>query len=227
MSPDSLPLFPLDTVLFPDGLLPLRIFEPRYLDLIRDCGRQGSSFGICLILSGSDVTTPAMPMDGRVSREAGSRERPMPMDGRVSREAGGRERPTPAAVGCEARMVDFSSTDDGLLGITVQGGRRFRVVQTRVRDNGLIVADVEWQVESDVARIRPEHQLLATLLERILDRAEADFERSQLQDAAWVGWRLAEWLPLQMTARQMLLQEPDPHRRLQILVEQLPEFQPD
>lgn len=124
-------------------------------------------------------------------------------------------------------MVDFSSTDDGLLGITVQGGRRFRVAQTRVRDNGLIVADVEWQAEADAARIRPEHQLLATLLERILDRAEADFERSQLQDAAWVGWRLAEWLPLQMTDRQMLLQEADPHRRLQLLVEQLPDFQPD
>jgi uncharacterized protein len=131
----------------------------------------------------------------------------------------------PAALGCEARIVDFASTEDGLLGITVQGGRRFRVAQTRVRDNGLIVADIDWQPAPEVARIRPEHQLLATLLERILERADADFERSDLEDAAWVGWRLAEWLPLQMTDRQVLLQDDDPHRRLQRLVEHLPDFQ--
>ncbi len=195
MNLDSLPLFPLGTVLFPGGLLPLRIFEPRYLDLVRECGRQGSGFGVCLILQGSDVGAPAAP----------------------------------AALGCEARIVDFASTEDGLLGITVQGGRRFRVAQTRVRDNGLVVAEVEWQPEPEpeLARIRPEHQLLATLLERILERADAGFERAGLQDAAWVGWRLAEWLPLQMTDRQGLLQEADPHRRLQRLIEQLPTFQPD
>lgn len=192
VSLESLPLFPLGTVLFPGGLLPLRIFEPRYLDLVRECGRQGSGFGVCLILDGQEVGVPAMP----------------------------------AALGCEARIVDFASTDDGLLGITVQGGRRFHVEQTRVRDNGLIVAEVQWQPEPESARIRPEHQLLATLLERILERADADFERSGLEDAAWVGWRLAEWLPLQMTDRQVLLQDGDPHRRLQRLIEHLPDFQP-
>jgi len=191
VSPNILPLFPLGTVLFPGGLLPLRIFEPRYLDLVRDCGRQGSGFGICLILDGHEVGEPALP----------------------------------AAWGCEARIVDFSATPDGLLGITVQGGRRFHAGQTRVRDNGLIVADVEWLAEDGTARIRPEHQLLATLLARILERADARYEKSGLEDAEWVGWRLAEWLPLQMVDRQVLLQENDPHQRLQRLVEHLPDFQ--
>jgi Lon protease-like protein len=189
--PNELPLFPLGTVLFPGGLLPLRIFEPRYLELIRDSARNDSGFGICLILEGAEVGAPALP----------------------------------AALGCEARIVDFSTTGDGLLGITVQGGRRFHVERTRVRDNGPIVAEVEWLCESPLACIRPEHQLLAILLGRILERAEAPFEKAELEDADWVAWRLAEWLPLTMPQRQVLLQEYDPHRRLQRLVEHLPEFQ--
>jgi len=189
--PNQLPLFPLGTVLFPGGLLPLRIFEPRYLDLVRDSARSGGGFGICLILEGDEVGAPALP----------------------------------AAHGCEARIVDFSTTADGLLGIVVQGERRFHVERTKVRDNGLIVADVCWQSESPPERIRPEHQLLSVLLGRILEHAAAPFEKAELEDADWVGWRLAEWLPLLMPHRQALLQENDPHRRLQRLIEHLPEFQ--
>ena len=61
MQPNQLPLFPLGTVLFPGGRLSLRIFEPRYLDLIRDCTRSSSGFGVCLILEGSEVGAPAVP----------------------------------------------------------------------------------------------------------------------------------------------------------------------
>lgn len=51
----SIPLFPLHTVLFPNGALPLRIFEPRYLDMISTCMKNGNGFGICLIKEGSEV----------------------------------------------------------------------------------------------------------------------------------------------------------------------------
>src|SRR3546814_2206395 len=51
MSAESLPLFPLHTVLLPGAALGLRVFEPRYLDLVRECGRSGGGFGICLIRS--------------------------------------------------------------------------------------------------------------------------------------------------------------------------------
>ncbi|MCM2355672.1 MAG: peptidase S16, partial [Arenimonas sp.] len=51
----ELPLFPLGQVLFPGGGLGLRIFEPRYLDLVKRCGRSGEGFGICLILAGREV----------------------------------------------------------------------------------------------------------------------------------------------------------------------------
>jgi Lon protease-like protein len=55
----ELPLFPLNTVLFPGGLLPLRIFEPRYVDMVGRCMREGSPFGVVLIRSGAEVGAAA------------------------------------------------------------------------------------------------------------------------------------------------------------------------
>src|SRR6185503_19392245 len=56
-----IPLFPLNTVLFPGGVLPLRVFEARYLDMTRDCMKSGTPFGVCLIHEGSEVGAPAVP----------------------------------------------------------------------------------------------------------------------------------------------------------------------
>ena len=55
----DVPLFPLNTVLFPGGLLPLRIFEQRYLEMAKACLRDGTPFGVCLIREGTEVGTPA------------------------------------------------------------------------------------------------------------------------------------------------------------------------
>jgi len=59
----DLPLFPLQTVLFPGGRLPLRIFEQRYMDMAKVCLRDGSPFGVCLIREGGEVGAPALPED--------------------------------------------------------------------------------------------------------------------------------------------------------------------
>ncbi len=59
----TIPLFPLNTVLFPGGPLPLRIFEPRYLDMVSDCVRASRPFGVCLISEGSEVGAAAAPHD--------------------------------------------------------------------------------------------------------------------------------------------------------------------
>lgn len=59
----EIPLFPLGTVLFPDGLLPLRIFEQRYMEMSKACLRNGSPFGVCLIREGAEVGAPATPED--------------------------------------------------------------------------------------------------------------------------------------------------------------------
>ena len=185
----SLPLVPLHGVLVPGAALDLRIFERRYLDMVGECGRNGSGFGICLILEGNEAGTPA----------------------------------TPVAFGTEAVIEDFGNTPEGLLSLRVRGRRRFHVLRTRVRDTGLIVADIEWR--DDVApssRLRPEHALLAELLRRILlqvDAGHVDPDPALFDDAAWTGWRLAELLPLSMPQRQALLQLDDPHARLQYLLD--------
>ncbi|HEX4853138.1 MAG TPA: LON peptidase substrate-binding domain-containing protein [Arenimonas sp.] len=196
MPTHELPLFPLSTVLFPGGQLSLRIFEPRYLDLVKRCARSGEGFGICLILDGREAGEPAIP----------------------------------AALGTEAVIVDFAMTDDGLLGITVEGRRRFHVDRTRVRNDGLLLGDVSWRPEPAPEALRDEHALLSVLLARILDKAGLEHDgvgKGSLAEAAHVGWRLAEWLPLDPTERQQLLQLDDPHERLQWLLGRLPDFQPE
>jgi Lon protease-like protein len=193
---NDIPLFPLNTVLFPGGPLSLRIFEPRYLDMVRDCARAGSGFGVCLILHG---------------RESG-------------------EASVPAAVGTVARIVDFYTTPDGLLGIRAEGSDRFHVDRSRVRDNGLAHGSVRfWPPEPEV-QLPPEYGLLGTILERLIDRsgnAFANATQDYYEDASWVGFRLAEALPLENRERQHLLQMTDPLTRLEQLMHYLPRFQKD
>jgi len=58
----QIPLFPLSSVVLPGGLLPLRIFEPRYLDMVRDCFKHQAGFGVCLIKEGAEVGATAVPL---------------------------------------------------------------------------------------------------------------------------------------------------------------------
>jgi hypothetical protein len=68
MSIEWTPLFPLRTVLFPDGPLPLRVFEPRYLDMVSRCLRAGNPFGVLLLLAGSEVGTARTASTGTLAR---------------------------------------------------------------------------------------------------------------------------------------------------------------
>ena len=133
---------------------------------------------------------------------------------------------TPAAHGTEALIEDFGTGRDGLLALQVRGARRFRVVRTRVRDNGLLVGEVDWAPPDPDDVLRPEHGLLATLLERLLEQVGGEHARApaaRLDDAAWIGWRLVELLPISDAQRQELLQEPDPHARLDRLLALVPD----
>ena len=57
----ELPLFPLSSVVMPEGLLPLRLFEPRYIDMVKNCFKTDSGFGVCLTREGSEVGQAALP----------------------------------------------------------------------------------------------------------------------------------------------------------------------
>lgn len=194
MSSIDIPLFPLQTVLFPDGYLKLRIFEQRYIDMVRECSLRDSCFGVCLIGNSEDETPAANHM----------------------------------RVGTTAFICDFSTLDDGLLGITAQGRQKFIVQKTRMRDNGLLMAEVETLDETHALEVPEEFALLALIAGRFMEQLGSHypgFHPSQLQDARWVGYRLAELLPLDNREKQVLLQISDPLERLQILVDVLPRFQ--
>lgn len=192
-APQDLPLFLLHAPLLPGAAMRLRVFEARYLDMVRECGRRGTTFGVCLILQGSEVGKPAMP----------------------------------AAWGVEALLEDFDMGSDGVLQLRLRGARRFQVQHSRVRDNGLVVGQVQWREPDPDDELQPQHGLLGLLLERILEQVGGEFAAAgpaQMDQAAWVGWRLGELLPLQQQQRLALLQEDDPHRRLDYLLEWIPEF---
>ena len=119
---------------------------------------------------------------------------------------------------------------DGLLGIRARGSRRFRATHTRVRDNGLVHGEVSWLAEEPQLDMPPEYGLLALILERLLEQVggeHARAERQRLDDASWVGFRLAELLPVELTERQHWLQLTDPLQRLDGLMRCIPRFQPD
>jgi Lon protease-like protein len=192
----DLPLFPLGTVLYPGGQLQLRIFERRYLDMVRECARTGSPFGVCMILEGQEAGLPA----------------------------------TPAAVGTLARITDFHNREDGLLGIVTEGGERFRARRTRIRDDGLVRGEVELWPEEPKVPVPVEFALLSTIVERLIDNMAPQWRhapRSAYDDAGWVGFRLAELLPLHADEQQHMLELNDPVRRLAELRDILPRFQKD
>jgi len=185
----DLPLFPLGTVLFQGGRLPLQIFEPRYLDLVSRCMREASSFGIVLIRRGSDVRAPDS------------------------------ESPEIFEIGTEARIVDFNQLSSGRLGIVVEGGRKFRVFDTWEQSDLLLVGEVAYLPDEPEVGIGPEHEELVGLLRQLMEHPEVQKLRLEidLEDARSVGWRLAELLPIEPEIKQALLQLPYPRERLQEL----------
>jgi len=194
MNAESLPLFPLNSVLNPGGWLDLRIFETRYLDLVRDCARDGSAFGVVLIESADEASAPAEIHP----------------------------------VGCSAHIIDFSTLPDGLLGIRVEGRRRFRVLDTHTESNALRVARVEYAVDTPAIPVPAEFSVLVTILERLAERGDSQLSaapRGNFDDADWISWRVLERLPLDWPEKQQALAIDDASERLQWIIEQLPRFQ--
>jgi Lon protease-like protein len=162
--------------------------------MVRECSRHGTGFGVCLILDGQEVGTPA----------------------------------TPAAIGTTARISDFHRDENGLLGIVVEGGSRFRVARTRVRSDGLLRGDVEIWPNEPEQEAPVEFALLQSILERLIETMAPQWRhvpRSIYDDASWLGFRLAELLPLDVAEQQRMLELNDPAQRLAELRDILPRFQ--
>ena len=177
-----LPLVPLSSVVLPGGLFALRLFEARYLDLVSECLRNDTGFGICLIRSGGEAGEPALPF----------------------------------GTGTEVRIVDWDRQPDGLLGITVAGQHKIRVHDLTTEANQLVVARVTALPPEPAEPVPPECRALVDVLDKILQQLAPVIEYAdpQWDDAAWVGGRLTELLPLPPRVRQYLLELDNPVARL-------------
>lgn len=182
-APDGLlPLFPLGTVLFPDGRLPLRIFEARYTDMTRDCLRHARPFGVCMILEGREVGAPASHV----------------------------------MYGTLAHITECDMAQLGLINLVTRGGQRFRVLRTEVNRQGLVLGEVELVPPEPELPLPAQYAACARILQAVIREHGDDLFHAphRLEDAAWVGQRLAELLPLPLAIRQSLLELRDPLARL-------------
>jgi Lon protease-like protein len=185
----ELPLFPLGTVLFPGGVLPLRIFETRYLDMVKRCMAQDSPFGVCLITRGGEVGTPAE------HHSIGCAARIVDFD----MEAGGVLRLR--TVGSERfEILHRTVRKDGLI-----------VGSVRTLASDPVVA-IPQALSVCV-------ELMEAIVKDLREKLGDDFvnvlaEPLRLHECGWVANRLCELLPLDPAVRQELMSLIDPVERL-------------
>jgi uncharacterized protein len=127
-------------------------------------------------------------------------------------------------VGCSARIADFGTLEDGLLGISCVGERRFRVLEVWRESDGLNMGEVEWFDAAARVALPAEHAGLAQTVRRALAELEEIYTHVErrFEDADWVGNRLAEMLPLGLADKQELLEMENPLARLDALLSIVP-----
>jgi Lon protease-like protein len=183
-------LFPLPSVLFPGGKLPLQIFEPRYLDMVKQCMKDDVGFGIVMIQEGTQIL-----------------------------KSSDEQLPSVAFAGTYVSIIDFDQRDNGMLEIVVEGQVKFSIRDQYENSERLMMADVEFlktepkeSVPDDKAHLG---EILASLLEH--EAVEALRLSVDLQDASEVGGRLTELLPIPRGLKQRLLEMRNPIARLEDL----------
>ncbi|WP_296002416.1 LON peptidase substrate-binding domain-containing protein [Rugamonas sp.] len=198
----SIPLFPLNTVLFPDGQLPLQVFEVRYLDMVQKCIDSGSEFGVVSLLQGSEVRKP------------------------------GRSTESLSTVGTMARIVYWSVPMAGLMQITCVGTTRFRISSSEQLKHGLWLAEVETLAADRVVPVPADQEDVATALGALIAslqkkrQAPAQMPLAppyRLDDAGWVANRWCELLRLNLHEKQLLLAQDNPVLRLELVQDVLNE----
>ncbi len=184
-----LPLFPLKTVLFPGGRLSLKIFEQRYIAMAKTCLSGDQAFGVCLITRGDEVSRA------------------------------GADAPDIAAVGTLASICAWDMPQLGILHVTAVGGTRFQVRSRAVEPDGLVIGDVSTIATEPTVTLGDAHRPLAQLLELLAARVGPQHfpENRAFDDASWVGYRLAELLPLPLSIKQDMLEINDAAIRLEVL----------
>jgi Lon protease-like protein len=193
LSPDAIPLFPLGVVLFPDGMLPLRIFEVRYLTMIKQCYKTGSPFGVVALTQGQDV------------------QRPGPTPGERFH-----------AIGTLAEIIDYQTPQPGLIEIVTRGTSRFEVTASEQTPHGLWMADIDMLPADPHVKVPSDLAYVAANLVRMLEVFESAevspiFEPRRFDAAGWVANRWCELLPVPAEDRQRMMEMTDPLLRLELI----------
>jgi hypothetical protein len=188
--PHALPLFPLKTVLFPGGILPLKVFEQRYVTMTKACLRDEQPFGVCLLTRGEEVAAPAVKPELAF-----------------------------ASIGTVARIVSWDMPQLGILNLRTEGGTRFQVKSHSIAEDGLVTGQVIPLAPEPALELPETFKPLAKLLELLISRVgKENFAADQaLDDASWVGYRLAEILPLPLGIKQSMLEINDSAVRLRAI----------
>ena len=193
--PDPLPLFPLKTVLFPGALLGLKVFETRYLDLMSECMRQGTPFGVVGLRQGQEAA------------RSRATEEPTQLED----------------VGVLVRIDDIDAEQAGILSVRCTGTQRFRRIgPPGRRDNGLWTSQAEL-IPDDPPRspgpaMATTVAALAEAISKLKEHDQQPFaEPYRLDDAGWVANRWCELLPVSMAAKQKLMALDDPVIRLSLV----------
>ena len=173
----ELPLFPLSGVLLPFGRVSLKIFEQRYLDLVRETMKNDALFGVVWIRRGGEVG-----QRGRAASELGD-------------------------YGTCARIVDWDQLSNGLLGITIEGAQRFELHETHTRSNGLVVGQVDLQQATVPMSMSEEWLSLLDVLRSLETHPHVQRMnlRVDYNDAWQVGYTLLQLLPLEESLKYELL----------------------
>ncbi len=204
LSLQSLPLFPLGTVLFPGGYLPLQIFEVRYLDMVGKCYLSGAPFGVVSLNRGSEVRQAPTDTPGGPS---------------FAEEI---FYPT----GTLASITHLSRPQSGLMLIQCQGLQRFNVNKHDLLKHGLWIADVTLLPHDQQVPIPPDLMPVAATLERVILTLQSQHTEPaqmpiqppyQFKDCAWVANRWCELLPLELALRNQLMALDNPLVRLELI----------
>ncbi len=202
--PSWLPLFPLNTVLFPGGILPLKVFEARYIDMVRHCMKTATPFGIVLIKSGQEVGQVALPE--AVGCVTHITDWDMPTLGVLMLRTQGGER---------FRILETRTLADQRLEAHVQ---------MLAPDKVIPISDIHVACAAALKTVIEElnaHNRTESAAGRAIDSPFS--EPAQLDNAGWVANRWCEILPIPLTARQKLLELDDAGSRLAVVYRYLQE----
>lgn len=192
----SLPLFPLGSVLFPDGVLALRVFEVRYLDMVRKCHRTGAPFGVVALTQGQEV------------RQAGALEERF------------------NDIGTLAIIEQLETPQPGLVTLLCRGSQRFRITQRHHLQHGLWIADVDHVEQDLTVPVPDDLKKASTALAQVLHTLQVrdpDMPHlvtptaAQLDDCGWVANRWCELLPVPLELKQRLMELDNPLVRLELV----------